>query len=273
MSVRSLLVASLASLVACGGGSGSTLPAGGTEPPGTNLPSSASPLGGGGGGLDIGANFGPGGALFFNDRPALGEPSISGLVVVIQAATQGAPPPADTVVTLNGVQLVHAVLGGAVSPMYFTVDPAGTQPTIAPDGFLHLNASSASTGASRTLNLACPDAVAATLTPAPGASLSGAPSVKLSWPSGSLPVQARDFTAFGLVGPSASLHGFDGATGSMSSIANPQLLAPDSGGATLAVGATTASGYAVELRYPGVFFLDGETGGACGRTQRFIYVK
>jgi hypothetical protein len=41
----------------------------------------------------------------------------------------------------------------------------------------------------------------------------------------------------------------------------------------VAVAAAAASAYAVELRYPGVFFVDGETGGACGRTQRFIYAK
>ncbi len=112
-----------------------------------------------------------------------------------------------------------------------------------------------------------------TLTPAPGASLSGVSGVSLSWATGSLPVQGRDFSAFNLDLPSVSLHGFDSATHAMSFIASPQPLAVTSVSATVPVGATSASGYAVELRYPGVFFLDGETGGACGRTQRFIYAK
>ena len=66
---------------------------------------------------------------------------------------------------------------------------------------------------------------------------------------------------------------FKGVKGEISprSGSSPQPLAPDSVGATRAVDATTASGYAAELRYPGVFFIDGQTGGACCRTQHFIY--
>jgi hypothetical protein len=285
MSVRSILAASLALVIACAGGSDSTLPGGGTplpdggtpppdggtttitEPPGTTEPSGATARGGG---LEIGANAGPGGALFINDLPLAGEPTISGRIQVAPVGTAGGPPPGDTLVTLNGVTLVRQIVGNTT---YFTVDPGGPQPTIGADGFLHINASSASTGTSRALNLACPFAIAATLTPAPGASLSGVSSVDLAWPSGSIPVQGRDFSAFGLEPPSVSIHGFDSATRAMTFIANPQLLAVDSTGAAVPVAATSASGYAIELRYPGVFFLDGETGGACGRTQRFIYVK
>jgi hypothetical protein len=240
------------------------------QPPGAAGPSNATARGGG---LDIGANAGTGGALFFNDTPAAGQPVISGLVLVALVGTQGAAPPPDTVVTLNGVALVHAVLGGAVSPRHFTVDPAGPQPTIGADGFLHLVASSATGGLSRELNLACPPAIAVTLAPPPTSGLAGVSSVRLDWPAGSLPVQGRDFSAFGLNPPQASLEGLDPATGALSFIANPTLLAPDAVGATLAVAATAAPAYAVELRYPGVFFLDGETGGACGRTQRFPFSK
>jgi len=259
------------SLAACSGQDSSSPPGGGgtsSEPPGTTDPSNATARGGG---LEVAANVqGFGGALFFNDLPMAGEPVISGRIQVAPVGTAGGPPPADTVVTLNGVALVKVVVGNTT---YFTVDPGGTQPTIAPDGFLHISASSASTGASRALNLACPNAIAATLTPAPGASLSGVSGVSLSWATGSLPVQGRDFSAFNLDLPSVSLHGFDSATHAMSFIASPQPLAVTSVSATVPVGATSASGYAVELRYPGVFFLDGETGGACGRTQRFIYAK
>lgn len=240
--------------------------AGVTQPPGTTQPSSS----GGSASLQVGANAGPGGALFYNDHPALGEARVSGLVVVRKS--DGSPTPADTVVTLNGVDLVHAVLGGTPSPNHFTVDPAGAQPTISADGFLYLTVSSASAGLTRTLALACPAAVALTLTPSPGSSLAGVSSVGLDW-TPALPVQGRDFSAFGLAPPSASLHGFDPATGEMSFVGSPVLVAPGALSATVPVAATAAPAYAVELRYPGVFFLDGETGGACGRTQRLLYSK
>jgi hypothetical protein len=176
-------------------------------------------------------------------------------------------------VTLNGVKLAHALLGGTPSPKLFTVDAAGPQPTIAPDGFLHISASSPSAGLTRELNLACPSAIPVTLAPAAGSSLAGVAALRLDWPTGSLPLQGRDFSAFGLAPPSVELDGLDPATGALSFIGGVQLLPASAAGADLAVGATAAPAYAVELRYPGVFFLDGETGGACGRTQRFMYAR
>jgi len=43
--------------------------------------------------------------------------------------------------------------------------------------------------------------------------------------------------------------------------------------ATLNVGPTSAAAYVAELRYPGVYFLEGETGGICGRTIRAAFAK
>jgi hypothetical protein len=271
MNARSILAVWLLSLAACGGrdGAAPVAPPGGgtgfTEPPGTTEPSSS----GGNNTFQIGANAGPGGALFFNDLPELGEPTISGLVLVQQ---NRGPPPPDTVVTLNGVTLVHAVLGGVPSSSYFTVDPSGPQPTIGADGFLHLAAASASAGAARQLNLACPFAAEVAATPAPGSSLSGVPAVRLAW-TAQLPVNPSTAFAFGLVPPSASLLGFDAGTRAVSGTVTSVPLGPTALAADLTVGATAAAGYLAELRYPGIFFLDGETGGACGRTQRFPYLK
>lgn len=268
-------------LAACGGtASGTGQPAGnadvGAAPgtaPGTTAASTTTvvaPGGGGGGGLDIGTQNAAGGALFFHDEPLHGETSVTGLITVIPGGAQGGPPPADTVVTLNGIPLVRAVAGGS----NFKVDPAGPQPTVGADGFLHITASSASASAQRVLNLACPFAIPVTLTPSEGASLSGVAQVQLAWPAGSLPVQGRDFSAFGLVAPSVTLLGFDAATNVTSFLgSNPQPLAAAATGATLAVSPTTASAYMVELRYPGVFFIDGQTGGACGRTRRFHFAR
>jgi len=33
------------------------------------------------------------------------------------------------------------------------------------------------------------------------------------------------------------------------------------------------TGYVAELRYPGVYKLDGNSGGYCGRAQRYTYVQ
>jgi hypothetical protein len=79
--------------------------------------------------------------------------------------------------------------------------------------------------------------------------------------------------AFGLLPASASLLGFDAATRTRSAPVAVEALGPTALQASLAVGATSASGYVAELRYPGIFFLDGESGGACGRTHRITYAK
>jgi hypothetical protein len=267
LGVPMVLAVSWASLSGCGGPAATTASSGAA---GTTAPSTVS----GSKGFQIGANQGPGGTLYLNDLAKAGELPISGLVVVEDPHNLPTlNPPADTVVTLDGVQLVHAIIGGTPAPHYFTFDPAGPQPTVASDGFLHITASSAGAGAERVLNLACPPAIAVTLSPAPGSSLSGVSTVRLDWASGALPVQGRDLSAFGLTAPSVSLLGFDAATHVMSPTGSSLSLAPDATGVTLPVVSTTASGYVVELRYPGVFFIDGETGGACGRTQRFVYAK
>jgi hypothetical protein len=262
VTVQAIMLVSCAVLAACGGGSGSGPAAQATIPATTSSATGS----GGKGGLDIGTQNAVDGALFFNDQPLAGETAISGVVTVIQGGTQGAAPLSDTVVTLNGVPLVNS------SPARYTVNPA-SQPTIGADGFLHITASSVLMGVTRQLNLFCPPAFAVTPTPAPGSILAVGSSVKLDWASGSLPIQGRDFTAFGLTPPSVSLKGFNAATSSVTFLANPQPLAADAVGATVTTVTTTASGYLVELRYPGVYFVDGETGGACARTQRFVYVK
>jgi hypothetical protein len=239
------------------------------EPPGTASPSSAGP-GVGHGGLDIAANVGFAGTLFYNHRHAPGEPSVSGMILVAPTGSHGSgAPPDDTVVTINDVPLVHA----AVSARYFVVDPAGQQPLITTDGFLHISAASTATGASRALNLACPFALAVKLTPRPGALPAGTGDIQLAWPAGALPVQARDYSAFGLTAPTVTLWGFDLASQARSFVSNSQPLAADATGAVVPLRPTTATGYAVDLAYPGIFFVDGETAGVCGRVQRFVYSK
>ena len=199
---------------------------------------------------------------------------MKGMILVAPTGTHGSgAPPDDTVVTINGVPLVHAPGDPSFSARYFVVDPAGQQPLIAADGFLHISAASSATGASRALNLACPFALAATLTPPPGALAPGTDQIQLAWPAGALPVQSRDYSAFGLTAATVTLRGFELATQVLSFVSNSQPLAADATGAIVPLGITTASGYAVDVAFPGIFFVDGETGGVCGRVQRFVYSK
>jgi hypothetical protein len=226
------------------------------------------------GGLDIAANAGFAGTLLYNHRHAPGEPSVRGMILVAPTGTHGSgAPPDDTVVTINGVPLVHASPNPGVSARYFVVDPVGQQPLIASDGFLHISAASPATGASRALDLACPFALAVTLTPGPGPLAAGIGQIQLSWPAGALPVQARDYSAFGLAPATVTLWGFEPASQALSFVSNSQPLAADAIGAIVPLGTTTASGYAVDVAFPGVFFVDGETAGVCGRVQRFVYSK
>jgi hypothetical protein len=276
---------------ACGGSAGDATPPAANPPAGNPAanPPSAPPAGGavvpadgppgtngfsdvtGSSALQVGAGSG----LTFVDHPAAGEPSIQGLVLVNAAGVKKTPtpPPADTVVTINGVPLVRAVVNGATSDRFFTVDPAGPQPTIAADGYLHVTASSASLGGasgpvSRTLNLACPFDVALTVSPAPGASLGGASSLGLAW-SDALPHQPPG-TVLPSGGPAATLYAYDAATHALGA---PLLTVPfDQAAHAVSVPVRpTQGGYLAELRWPAVAFLDAVTGGFCSRTKRVVY--
>ena len=43
--------------------------------------------------------------------------------------------------------------------------------------------------------------------------------------------------------------------------------------AQLAVQPTASTGYVAELSYPGIYVLDGNSGGYCGRVQRYEFTK
>jgi hypothetical protein len=51
------------------------------------------------------------------------------------------------------------------------------------------------------------------------------------------------------------------------------VLSQASSSTSLTVQPTAASGYVGELRYPGLYKLDGNSGGYCGRAQRFTYLQ
>jgi hypothetical protein len=244
-------------------------------PPGTPPPADPNqviqPLGGNGSHrFEVGSQSG----LYLQD-PGPGEPSVRGFVIVTlgsPASGTGFLPPADTVVTMNGVALLRdPTLNGT----FFRVDPAGPQPKIGTGGQMVLVASATdpNTGKpiQRSLVLPCPNDIAVSSTPAIGSSLAGAPSVTISSLSDitfnvGVAIAAGNF-------PQATLFGYDRATRTFLPSGSPHNVAPGPVSITLPVTPTTGDAYLLDLRWPGTFILDGQTGGFCGLAKRWTYSK
>lgn len=236
-------------------------------PPGTPTPAPPDPnplpLGGSGSKRwQIGA---VGGGLYLAD-PAAGEASVQGLVIV--TLDKGVPP-ADTVVTINGVALVPAPPSDG---RYFKVDPNGPQPPVHPGGRMVLAAASASAGADRHLVLPCATDVAVVASPAMGASLAGATSLQLSFPS-DLTLNPAGIPALAGTSPVATLEGYDPTTRTLSP-GSPHAIGAGQLGLSLPVGTTSARVWLVDLRWPGLFIADGGDSGAfCGIVKRWVHSK
>jgi len=216
--------------------------------------------GGGGGGMQISA---PG--VYVVDIPGPGEASMIGtysayLIAAMLSGGKGTP--ADTVVTVNGAALVHAP---GLAPGYFKLDPAGPQPApLGADGFLHIVATSASAKATRQLDLACPARLVETSVPAPGTSLAGVTTLEMAW---------SPFPANPAGGPGVHLRSYDLATGTSGSVLSGGAVDLAWTGASLPVVPTASTGYVSELIYSGVYHLDGNSGGVCGRVLRYTYTN
>ena len=244
-------------------------------PPGTPPPADPNqviqPLGGNGSHrFELGSQQG----LYLQD-PTPGEPSVRGFVVVTlgsPASGTGFLPPADTVVTMNGVPLLRdPTLNGT----FFRLDPAGPQPKIGTGGQMVLVATGTDpqTGKQiqRSLVLPCPNDIAVSSTPAIGGSLAGATSVTITSPS--------DITfnvGVGIVAsifPQATLFGYQRATVGIVPSGSPHNIAPGPLSITVPVTPTAGDAYLLDLRWPGTFILDGQTGGFCGLAKRWTYTK
>ncbi len=245
-------------------------PAGGTAyppPPGTPTPATAdpNPLPVGGSGSrrwQIGA---VGGGLYLVD-PAAGEASVQGLVIV--TLDKGFPP-ADTVVTINGLALVHAPPS---DDRYFKVDPNGTQPPVHPGGRMILAASSASAGVARQLVLPCATDVAVGTTPAVGASLATVTNLQLTF-SSDLTLNPAGIVSLAGITPTTMLGGYDAATRTFTA-GSPHAVGAGQLGLTFPVGTTPAQTWLIDLRWPGLFIPDGGDSGAfCGLAKRWTYAK
>jgi hypothetical protein len=159
-----------------------------------------------------------------------------------------------------------------LSAGWFSVDPAGPQPPLGADRFLHLVATSRSTKGTRILNLPCPAPVAVTTSPVAGSSLAGVTSLNIAWTPFPQNVPLFLNGSF-LDAPTVLLSSFDLASGAAVSGIALQYLGQQSLNATFTVPPTTSTGYQVTLTYPGVYVLDGQTGGACGRVQRITFAR
>ena len=240
-------------------------------PPGTPPPASPDPNpppsgGSGSNRLQMGAD--PLLGLYVVD-PAKGEPSVQGFVVV---NIDKGPLPTGAVVTLNGVPLLR---DPTLNGNFWRVDPAGNQPTVGSGGRIVLVATATDPKdgkpVQRTLVLPCPDDVAVASTPGIGSAIAvGTPvhittTVDLTLNIGIAPLTG--------VYPQATLNGYDPATRALVASGSPQNIAPGPLNLNVPVLATTAGSYLMDLRWPGQWVIDGETGGFCGLVKRWTYTK
>lgn len=247
--------------------SGTALP----PPPGTPPPASPDPnpppVGASGSNrFQMGAASG----LYLVD-PAQGEPAVQGLVVVTLGPVSSGNfiPPNDTVVTMNGVTLLRDPnLNGA----YWRVDPAGPQPRIGSGGRMVLIATGTVGGklVQRSLVLPCPPDVPVSTTPPIGGAVGSATSIHLTSPSDiTLNVGIPALTVF----PEATLYGYDPASRALAPSGSPRLIGPGPVAIDVPVTSTTAAEYLMDLRWPGQWIIDGETGGFCGLAKRWVYTR
>ncbi|MFL5389582.1 MAG: hypothetical protein ACJ79C_12705, partial [Myxococcales bacterium] len=218
--------------------------------------------------------MGAGQGLYLQD-PAAGAPTVSGLVVVTLGAAGGGLPgnaPADTVVTMNGVALLR---DPNLDGNFFRLDPAGPQPSIGWGGQIVLVATGTDPKdgkpIQRQLVLPCPNDIAVSSTPAIGSSLAGAATVTVLSPSDitlniGIPLMNGIF-------PQATLFGYDRASRTLAPSGSPHNIAPGPLNVTVPATPTAADAYLFDLRWPGHFILDGQTGGFCGLTKRWTYAK
>jgi hypothetical protein len=251
-------------------------------PPGTPPPAAPNPtpIANGGSGSNR-FEMGTGSLGLYIRDPAAGEATVQGFVTVTLGAISGGSqvPPADTRVTLNGVQLINAP---NTNLQTFIVDPAGPQPQVGSGGQIVLVATATeitvnnkgvviTTPIQRQLVLPCASDIDVSTTPAIGSALSSLASLNITSPSNitlnlGVAIVAQTF-------PQAQLFGYDRATRTLASSGMAINLPPGPLDTNVPVSPTAADGYLLQLQWPGVFILDGQSGGFCGLTKRWFYSK
>jgi hypothetical protein len=201
--------------------------------------------------------------LYVLDAALAGEPTVAGEVYV---AVNGATPPPDTTVEINGIPLKREALPGSPeSP--FRIDVAGPQPAPDADGMVNITVRSG--GVVKTMSLPCPPDLAVTSSHAPDGHLGGKRSIQLSW-DGDIEANAENPfpTAFTT---SAKLMQYSYATHAIGDEHySTKYVAAGARTVSLDV-APSDDGYCAELRWQGRFVQDGNSRGFCGRAKRIEY--
>jgi hypothetical protein len=178
----------------------------------------------------------------------------------------GATPPADTTVEINGVALVRQELPGSPeSP--FRIDPAGPQPELGDDGMVTITVRSGALV--KTMSLPCPPDLALTSSAVPDSYLRGKRSLQLSW-DGDIEANAENPfpTAFTT---SAKLMQYSYATHVIGDEHySTKYVSAGAHSVSLDV-APSDDGYCAEVRWQGKFFEAGNSRGFCGRAKRIEY--
>jgi hypothetical protein len=259
----------LAAVVVTGSASGATTPV----PPGTPAPDprpAPTVLGASGDGRwQIGSATG----LYVVD-PGTGEIALQGAtagsVPLVSVSLNKGNPPADTTITLNGVKLMR----WAGNPLaQWTVDPAGPQPIVGSGGFLEIVATDG-TGRQRQMVLPCPSDMAMPSSPAIGSSLASISTVQISFAS-TLVLNPAGIAGMAGVFPSATLLAYNPSTRAVTRGALGQALigAGQLGVTVPIVGRTAGAAYLMDVRWPGPWEQDGETGAFCGLAKRWTYTN
>jgi hypothetical protein len=246
----------------------------GTPPPAPPNPNPPPNGGSGSNRFEMGASQG----LYIAD-PVAGEPTVQGLVVVTFTQISGGnfTPPTDTVVTLNGVPLLR---DPKLNGDFYRVDPSiGPQPVVGTGGQLILVATATIPASGnkppqpikRTVVLPCPTDIPVTSNPAVGSVVTAGQSVEISGPNITLNVNIPELAG---IFPTMTLFGYQRATRALAGSGSPPLpLQPGPFDANVLLTPTVADAYLIDLRWPGIWIQDGQSGGFCGLAKRWTYVK
>jgi hypothetical protein len=201
--------------------------------------------------------------LYLLDQKLAGEPRLEGAVYV---ALNGATPPVDTTVEINGILLEREDLPGSPeSP--FRLDVAGPQPEPDADGLIHITVRSS--GLEKTLSLPCPPDVALTSSAAPDSNLRGKRSLRLSWDDDLEANRENPFPA--PFTTSAKLMHYAYATHALGDEHYATKYVPEGTRTVKFDVPVSDDGYCAELRWQGKYFQDGNSRGFCGRAKRIEY--
>lgn len=201
--------------------------------------------------------------LYLLDPVLAHEPRLDGEVYV---SVNGAAPPPDTTVEINGVPLARRELPGSPE-IPFALDAASPQPEPDADGLVHVTVRSGAL--SKTMSLPCPPDVALTSSAPPDGNLRDVPAVQLSW-DGDLEANAENPfpTAFTT---SAKLMHYSYATHEIGDEHYATKYVADGGRSVSLEVAPSDDGFCAEVRWQGAFLQSGNSRGFCGRAKRIEY--